>query len=79
MRDVAGKTREASITRSFANFIDTNGTVVQTLVITEVTKLYNSLASEKKDKWLCYRLSMHKWLQCSYSKLKVLINLSVYI
>ena len=50
MRDASGKSREASITKSFANFIDTNGTIVQPLVINEITKLYNSLVSEKKDK-----------------------------
>lgn len=52
MRDSNGKLREASINKSFANYIDTNGTVVQNLVISEVTKLYNSLSSEKKEKWL---------------------------
>lgn len=52
MRDSHGKLREASINKSFANYIDTNGTVVQSLVISEVTKLYNSLSSEKKEKWL---------------------------
>lgn len=50
MRDSSGKTREVSINKSFANFIDTNGTIVQPLVVTEVTKIYNSLLSEKKDK-----------------------------
>ena len=50
MRDSSGKTRDASITKSLANFIDTNGTVVQPLVLNEITKLYNSLSSEKKEK-----------------------------
>ncbi|KOB59524.1 Signal peptidase complex subunit 2 [Operophtera brumata] len=50
LRDAHGKYREASITKSFANFIDTNGLVAQNLVINEVTKIYNSLSSEKKDK-----------------------------
>lgn len=50
MRDVNGKIREVSVTRSFANYIDNNGTVVQPLVVSELTKLYNSLTSEKKDK-----------------------------
>ncbi|XP_026726809.1 signal peptidase complex subunit 2 [Trichoplusia ni] len=50
MRDSTGKTREASIIKSFANFIDTNGTIVQPLVINEITKLYNSLSSDKKEK-----------------------------
>lgn len=50
MRDSNGKIREASFTKSFANFIDANGTVVQNLVVNEITKLYNSLSSEKKEK-----------------------------
>ncbi|CAK1602771.1 unnamed protein product [Parnassius mnemosyne] len=50
MRDSNGKVREANITKSFANFIDTNGTIVQNLVFNEINKLYNSLSSEKKEK-----------------------------
>ncbi|XP_063359013.1 signal peptidase complex subunit 2 [Cydia amplana] len=50
LRDTNGKFREASINKSFANFIDTNGTVVQNLVLNEVNKLYNSLSSDKKEK-----------------------------
>lgn len=50
MHDSTGKSREASINKSFANYIDTNGTVVQSIVSTEITKLYNSLSSEKKEK-----------------------------
>lgn len=50
MRDVHGKYRESSVTKSFANFIDTNGLVTQNLVINEVTKIYNSLSAEKKEK-----------------------------
>lgn len=50
LRDTNGKFREASINKSFANFIDTNGTVVQNLVLNEVNKMYNSLSSEKKEK-----------------------------
>ncbi|KAJ0182083.1 hypothetical protein K1T71_002805 [Dendrolimus kikuchii] len=50
MRDAAGKSREASVTKSFANYIDTNGTIVQNLVLNEINKLYNSLSSDKKEK-----------------------------
>lgn len=50
MRNSNGKYREASINKSFANFIDTNGTVVQSLIVNEITKLYNSLSAEKKEK-----------------------------
>lgn len=50
MRDASGKCREGSFTKSLANFIDTNGTIVQSLVLNEINKLYNSLSSEKKEK-----------------------------
>lgn len=50
LRDSNGKFREASITKSFANFIDTNGAITQNLVVREVTKIYNSLSAEKKEK-----------------------------
>lgn len=50
MRDPKGKTREAGFVKSFANFIDINGTVVQSIVTNEITKIYNSLSSEKKEK-----------------------------
>ncbi|XP_059058175.1 signal peptidase complex subunit 2 [Achroia grisella] len=50
MRDWNGKSREASINKSFANFIDVNGTIVQNLVLNEITKIYNSLSTEKKEK-----------------------------
>ncbi|GBP20596.1 Signal peptidase complex subunit 2 [Eumeta japonica] len=51
MRDSnTGKTREASVIKSFANFIDVNGVIVQSIVTSEVTKLYNSLLNEKKEK-----------------------------
>ncbi|CAH2229035.1 signal peptidase complex subunit 2 [Pararge aegeria] len=49
MRDL-NKVREASVNKSFAYFIDANGTIVQTLIVNEITKLYNSISSEKKDK-----------------------------
>ncbi|CAG9566573.1 unnamed protein product [Danaus chrysippus] len=50
MRDANGKTREATVNKSFANYIDNNGTVVQSVIVNEITKLYNSLSSEKKEK-----------------------------
>ncbi|KAL4712806.1 hypothetical protein ACJJTC_011876 [Scirpophaga incertulas] len=50
MRDGSGKSREVSVNKSFANFIDTNGAIVQNVVVNEITKLYNSLSSEKKEK-----------------------------
>ncbi|VVC99116.1 signal peptidase complex subunit 2 [Leptidea sinapis] len=50
MRDSNGKVRESSINKSFANYIDVNGTVVQSIVSNEIVKLYNSLSSEKKEK-----------------------------
>lgn len=42
--------REASITKSCASYIDTNGVVFENLVSNEVSRLYNSLNNEKKDK-----------------------------
>lgn len=45
-----GAAREASITKSVANFIDVNGVILSDLIDPEVTKLHNSLLSEKKEK-----------------------------
>ncbi|XP_059622757.1 signal peptidase complex subunit 2 [Phlebotomus argentipes] len=42
--------REASIVKSCANYIDTNGVVLNDLVANELGRLYNSLNAEKKDK-----------------------------
>lgn len=44
--------REASSTKSCANYIDVNGVVLENLVANDVTRMYNSLNSEKKDKWI---------------------------
>lgn len=49
VKDAKG-VREASITKSCANYIDTNGIVFENLVANEVSRLYNSLNNEKKDK-----------------------------
>ncbi|KAF2880758.1 hypothetical protein ILUMI_25430 [Ignelater luminosus] len=46
----SGTTREASIKKSVANFIDVNGNVVTEIVEAEVSKLHNSLLSERKEK-----------------------------
>lgn len=45
----AGIRKVASSVKSVANFIDVNGSVVQELVESEVTKLHNSIC-DKKDK-----------------------------
>jgi len=48
-----GKTnsrRENSVTKSVANFIDVNGNVVYEIVEATVSKMHNSLLSDKKDK-----------------------------
>lgn len=42
--------REACATKSCANYIDSNGQVLENLVSNEVSRLINSLNSEKKDK-----------------------------
>ena len=45
-----GAIREDRFTKSIANFVDVNGCVVHDLVEVEVTKLHNSINSERKDK-----------------------------
>lgn len=42
--------REATITKSIANYIDVNGIVCQDIIQNELNRLYNSINSEKKDK-----------------------------
>ncbi|XP_044736002.1 probable signal peptidase complex subunit 2 [Chrysoperla carnea] len=42
--------RAASFTKSVANFIDQNGVVLNDLIENEITKIHNSVLSEKKDK-----------------------------
>lgn len=46
----SGSTREATVKKSVAYFVDVNGAVVGDMVDVEVTKLHNSLVSERKDK-----------------------------
>lgn len=45
-----GQKRETSFKRSVADFIDVNGGIVHEIVESKVTKLHNSLLSEKKEK-----------------------------
>uniref|UniRef100_A0A023F602 Signal peptidase complex subunit 2 n=1 Tax=Triatoma infestans TaxID=30076 RepID=A0A023F602_TRIIF len=45
-----GIVRSATIVRSVANFIDENGVIVHELIEPEVSKLHNSLLSERKEK-----------------------------
>lgn len=42
--------RQASVTKSCANYIDQNGVVIDQLIANEVKRLFNSLTSEKKEK-----------------------------
>uniref|UniRef100_A0A182IZB4 Signal peptidase complex subunit 2 n=1 Tax=Anopheles atroparvus TaxID=41427 RepID=A0A182IZB4_ANOAO len=42
--------REATVTKSVANFIDTNGVVLDDLVASEVNRIVNSLNADRKDK-----------------------------
>lgn len=42
--------REATMTKSVANYIDVNGIVLENLISNELVRLYNSLNIEKKDK-----------------------------
>lgn len=51
VRDVkTGNLRSTSLKKSVANFIDVDGYVVHEIVEAEVTKMHNSLLSEKKEK-----------------------------
>lgn len=45
-----GHVRSTTIKKSVANFIDVDGYVVHENVEAEVTKMHNSLLSEKKEK-----------------------------
>ncbi|XP_063900628.1 signal peptidase complex subunit 2 [Zophobas morio] len=45
-----GSSRDASLEKSVANFVDVNGSVVHEIVENEVTKLHNSLLSDRKEK-----------------------------
>lgn len=45
-----GAVRQANWTKSVADFIDENGVLVFELLDPEVSKLHNSILSEKKDK-----------------------------
>lgn len=45
-----GATREASLTKSVACFIDENGVIVYDLIEPEVSKLHNSISQDRKDK-----------------------------
>lgn len=49
-RDPKTGRRETSIKKSVAHFIDVNGIVVNEIVETEVSKMHNSLLSERKEK-----------------------------
>uniref|UniRef100_A0A182UGQ4 Signal peptidase complex subunit 2 n=1 Tax=Anopheles melas TaxID=34690 RepID=A0A182UGQ4_9DIPT len=42
--------REATVTKSVANFIDVNGLVLDDLVASEVNRIVNSLNADRKDK-----------------------------
>lgn len=42
--------REATITKSCANFIDVDGVICQDIVTNELKRVYNSMSAEKKDK-----------------------------
>lgn len=45
-----GKIKTSWISKSVANYIDENGIVIHELIEPDVTKLHNSLLSEKKEK-----------------------------
>uniref|UniRef100_A0A1B6BZ02 Signal peptidase complex subunit 2 n=2 Tax=Clastoptera arizonana TaxID=38151 RepID=A0A1B6BZ02_9HEMI len=45
-----GVVREANVSKSVANFIDESGVIIYDLIEPEVSKLHNSLLSDRKDK-----------------------------
>lgn len=49
VKDAKG-VREASTTKSCANYVDVNGVVLENLVANDVSRIFNSLNNEKKDK-----------------------------
>lgn len=51
LRDAkTGNVRSTSIKKSVANFVDVDGYVVHEIVENDVTKMHNSLLSERKEK-----------------------------
>lgn len=42
--------REATISKSIANYVDTNGVILGDLITNELNRLYNSINADKKDK-----------------------------
>lgn len=62
---IDGKTkqrRETSSKKSIANFIEINGHVCHDLVENEVTRLHNSLLSERKEKWVSIFPNVIVWI-----------------
>jgi signal peptidase complex subunit 2 len=50
VNDYKGGMREASVTKSVANFVDVDGVICTDIVASEMNRLYNSLHSFDKKK-----------------------------
>ena len=49
---VTGESRESSFSNSVSHYFDENGYLCSDIFDAEVLKLQNSLAAEKKKKWI---------------------------
>jgi len=70
---MTGESRESSFSNSVAHYFDENGYLCNDIFDAEVLKLQNSLATEKKNKWIVFQCSVQ-----FYVVIWVIICMSVY-